>query len=61
MGPNNRERAETATALSEGVCAALNVDKLEDMLDKLKLTAENEEIEFFQRMPYFQGWSKRAI
>ncbi len=59
LGDSNEEKTVIAeTFIQAGV---IPIEKLQDLIEKQKAKAIDQEVEFFQSLAYFSNWSKRMI
>lgn len=61
IGCNNQNPNEVAIVTELTKFAVLKYEKYTETIEKFRLSEENDEVEFFLKLPYFSSWSKRSI
>ena len=58
---NNKPRAATIKCLTDCHFAVISKNVYERLLKKIEVKNQNKLVDFFQHLPFFQGWSRTAL
>jgi CRP-like cAMP-binding protein len=58
---NNKPRAATIKCLTDCHFAVISKNVYERILKKIEVKNQNKLVDFFQHLPFFEGWSRTAL